>query len=157
MSAADIIARLAERGWTLGVAESLTGGALTSALVAVPGASAVLRGGFVVYATDLKTSVLGVDAALLDRKGPVDPDVASQMAQGVRRVAGRAQHPAEVGVATTGVAGPTAVGASPVGRVYLAVSTPAGERVVREDFAGDRAQIRAAAVEAALKLLEGSL
>lgn len=86
---------------TVAVAESLTGGRVAAALTAVPGASAVLRGSVTAYATDLKASVLGVDPALLSRSGAVDPEVARQMAVGVRRVCG-----ADVGIATTGVAGP---------------------------------------------------
>jgi nicotinamide-nucleotide amidase len=105
-AAADVLALLRERGLTLAVAESLTGGALCDAFVSVPGASAVLRGAVVAYATPVKASVLGVDAALLEREGPVHPDVARAMADGVRRVLAVDGRPADVGVATTGVAGP---------------------------------------------------
>ncbi|HWV49954.1 MAG TPA: CinA family protein, partial [Microbacterium sp.] len=82
--AAELVALLTDRGWTLGVAESLTGGAVSSAVVAVPGASAVLDGAVVAYATPVKHSLLGVDAGLLDEYGPVHPRVAEQMADGVR-------------------------------------------------------------------------
>jgi len=156
-AAAEVLAALRSRGWRLGVAESLTGGALTSAFVSVPGASDVLRGGIVAYATDLKTSLLGVDAALLDREGAVHPDVAIQMARGIRRASARAGALTEVGVATTGVAGPDPQDGAPVGRVYVAVVTPDRESVIEHQLAGDRAAIRGGAVEAALTLLRVSL
>ena len=76
-AAADLLAELARRRLTLVVAESLTGGLLAAEFVAVPGASRVLLGGVVAYNTDLKRTLLGVDAALLESNGPVDPDVAA--------------------------------------------------------------------------------
>ncbi|ERK67345.1 competence/damage-inducible protein CinA, partial [Leifsonia aquatica ATCC 14665] len=81
---ARLIARLRETGRTIAAAESLTGGELTAELTRVPGASAVVVGGAVVYATQLKHTLLGVDAALLDAEGPVHPRVAAQLAEGVR-------------------------------------------------------------------------
>lgn len=99
--AARLLAVMEGRGWTLAVAESLTGGAVCARLVDVPGASRVLRGGVTAYATDLKASLLGVDDELLAARGAVDPDVAAAMAAGVRERLG-----ADVGLATTGVAGP---------------------------------------------------
>ena len=117
--AAELVARLVERGWTLGVAESLTGGDVASKIVAIPGASATLRGAIVAYATPLKHSLLGVDSALLDEHGPVHPEVARQMADGVRRavlIAGRA---ADVGIATTGIAGPDSPDGQRVGTVHI--------------------------------------
>jgi nicotinamide-nucleotide amidase len=147
VTAAEVLAAASRRGWTLGVAESLTGGLVVAELVTVPGASAVLRGGIVAYATDLKGSLLGVDADLLARRGAVDPDVASQMARGVRGATR-----ADAGIATTGVAGPDPQDDHPPGLVFVAVSTPDGEEVRRLDVAGDRPRIRAAAVDAALDL-----
>ena len=99
--AAGVLAELDAAGATVAVAESLTGGLLAAALVAVPGASRCFRGSVTAYATDLKASVLGVDAGLLAARGAVDAEVAGQMAEGVRRLMG-----ADYGVATTGVAGP---------------------------------------------------
>ena len=81
MSAADVLATLKARGETLAVAESLTGGLLAATIVDMPGASAVFRGGLVVYATDLKGSLAGVPAELLAARGPVDPDVALALAR----------------------------------------------------------------------------
>ena len=143
--AASVLQALAGRGWTIAVAESLTGGQVVSTLVDVPGASASVRGGVVAYATDVKRDVLGVDAALLAAEGAVDPDVARQMAEGVRRVVR-----ADVGVATTGVAGPDPQDGKPVGTVFVAVATPDGVQVWRHAFTGDRAAIRRQATEAAL-------
>ena len=147
-----LIDRLIDRGWSVAVAESLTGGLVLAALVSVPGASACLRGGVVAYATDLKRSLLGVDAALLAAEGPVHADVARQMAAGVRGLARVDGVPADVGIATTGVAGPTMQDGTPVGTVYIAVATPAGMRVEALSLAGTRAQIRAEAARAALAI-----
>lgn len=143
--AASVLQALVGRGWTIAVAESLTGGQVVSTLVDVPGASASVRGGVVAYATDVKRDVLGVDAALLAAEGAVDPDVARQMAESVRRVLN-----ADVGVATTGVAGPDPQDGKPVGTVFVAVATPDGVQVWRHAFAGDRAAIRRQATDAAL-------
>jgi nicotinamide-nucleotide amidase len=135
-------------GRTVAVAESLTGGLLAGALTTPGGASDVVRGGLVVYATDLKASLAGVDHDLLAQRGAVDPDVAAQLARGVReRLA------ADYGVGVTGVAGPTEQDGRPVGTVFLAVAGPDGESVAERSFEGDRAAIRAASVEAAVGLL----
>jgi nicotinamide-nucleotide amidase len=104
----------------------------------------------VAYATPLKHSLLGVDAALLAAEGAVHPQVARQMADGVRVAATVDGSPAEVGIATTGVAGPSAQDGRPVGTVHVAVSTPAGTRVRSLALSGTRAQIRAEATRAAL-------
>lgn len=147
-----LVHRLGELGWTVGVAESLTGGLVISALVAVPGASAVVRGGVVAYATDVKHSLLGVDAALLEAHGAVHPLVAAQMAEGVRAALGRDGHRCDLGVATTGVAGPESPDGQPVGTVHIAVSTPLGTRVETLALDGARDAIRADAARAAVLL-----
>jgi len=151
-TAAAVVRLATAQSCTIAVAESLTGGAVASTLVAVPGASAVLRGGVVAYATDLKASILGVPAALLAEHGAVDPDVAVAMAEGVRRLCG-----ADLGVATTGVAGPDPQDGKPVGLVYLALAAPDGTRVVERRFDGDRPAVRAGAVAAAMGLLRDAL
>jgi nicotinamide-nucleotide amidase len=148
----EVVAALTSRGQSVGCAESLTGGLLVSRLIDPPGASVVVRGGVVAYATEIKASVLGVDGDLLAARGAVDPEVAGQMAEGVRRVLG-----ADWGLATTGVAGPDPQDGMPVGRVYVAVAGPAGLQVEEHDFAGDRREIRDAAVGAALALLVRAL
>jgi nicotinamide-nucleotide amidase len=150
--AAAVHEALLARGETLAVAESLTGGALGSALTAVAGVSATFRGGVVAYATDVKGSVLGVDADLLGRAGAVDPEVARQMAGGVRDLLG-----ATYGLATTGVAGPDPQDGHPPGEVHLALAAPGGTVAVQVALDGDREQIRAEAVRRALGLLLGHL
>jgi nicotinamide-nucleotide amidase len=151
--AAGLVERLTAAGRSVAVAESLTGGALLAALVDVPGASLVVRGGIVAYDTGLKASLLGVPVALLATHGPVHPEVAAAMAEGVRGAAAVGGHPADIGVATTGVAGPDLQGAAPVGLVYVAVADAAGTTVREHRFEGDRAAIRAQARDAALDLL----
>lgn len=144
-SASALVAALTERGRTIATAESLTGGAVCSALVAVPGASAVLRGGVVAYAADVKCDVLGVPQALVAEVGTIDSRVARAMAEGVRARLG-----ADVGVATTGNAGPDASEGKPVGRVHVAIAMADGTREWQLDLVGDRDTIRRETVDAAL-------
>jgi nicotinamide-nucleotide amidase len=142
-------ARLRASGRTVAVAESLTGGLLCAALTDTAGASLTLRGGLIVYATDLKAELAGVDRELLRRVGAVHEDVAAQLATGVRsRLA------AEIGMGVTGVAGPDPQDGQPVGTVFAAVATSADVVVERHEFAGDRATIRRDAVNACLRLLD---
>lgn len=148
----DLVVRLRSLGQTLATAESLTGGLVAATIVDVPGSSKVLRGGLIVYATDLKHALAGVDTGLLEREGPVSHDVALALARGARLRCG-----ADWGVATTGVAGPTAQDGVPVGTVFVAVSGPEHEAVQELFLAGDRPAIRAAAVKAALALLAAQL
>ncbi len=149
MRAAQVLAELALRGETLGVAESLTGGELTSRLVDVPGASRVLRGAVVCYTSEVKAAVLGVSAELLSDRGAVDPKVAIAMAEGVCRVLA-----SDWGVSTTGVAGPDPADGKAVGTAYVAVVRVGARAQVRELHAtGDRAGVRQAVVQAALELL----
>lgn len=149
----DLLAVLGRRGESLAIAESLTGGLLANAIVRVPGASTVLRGAIIAYATPLKASLLGVPEALLAEHGAVHPEVASRMAEGVRIAAAVDGLPADVGLATTGVAGPDAANGVPVGLVYVAVADARGTQVREHRFSGDRAAIRAQAVDAAIELL----
>jgi nicotinamide-nucleotide amidase len=148
-----LIARLAELDWSIAVAESLTGGLLCAEIVAVPGASAHLRGGMVTYATDLKERLLGVDGAILALDGPVQPKVARQMAEGVRAALASGTRHADVGVSTTGIAGPASPDGQPVGTVYVGVSTPLGTRVELLQLDGTREQIRTETVRRALRLV----
>ncbi len=139
---------LTASGRTVAVAESLTGGLVSGALTSVAGASVVLRGGVVAYATDLKEALLGVPAELLARQGPVDPEVASAMAVGVCRILG-----ATYGVATTGVAGPGPADGKPAGTVFIAVADPAGARSRGLQLVGGRQQVREETVRRVLSLL----
>ncbi|WP_432496559.1 CinA family protein [Kineococcus auxinigenes] len=147
-AAARVVAALRAAGLTVATAESLTGGLVCAALVDVPGASAVVRGGLVAYATELKASLLGVDGALLARTGPVDAEVARQMARGARARLG-----ADVGLATTGVAGPGPADGHPAGTVFVAVAAdalPGGAAARRLALAGERAEVRRTAVQEVL-------
>lgn len=153
MSAAAILDALRERGLKLAIAESLTGGALTSKFVAVPGASEVLLGGIVAYNTALKHELLGVSRSLLEQQGAVDPEVAAQMAGGVRaKLAAKCglSEDVVVGLSTTGVAGPESQDGKPVGTVYIGISMLGSESVLAELFEGDRAAIRQASVKASI-------
>lgn len=151
-AAVTAVGLLGARGQTVATAESLTGGLVAAALTAVPGASAVFRGGIVAYAADLKTSLLDVPAVLLDRYGTVHRDVAIAMAEGVRH-----RLDAAIGVATTGVAGPDPVDGQPAGTVHIAVSTAAGPAHRALKLSGDRGKIRLDTVELALNLLVSAL
>lgn len=144
----ELIQRLEHRGLTVAVAESLTGGLLCAALTEVPGASAVIRGGVVAYATDLKASILGVSPELLENVGAVDAQVALAMADGVASNLG-----ADIGISTTGVAGPEPQDGKAVGTVFIACVW--GEKRVVEELSlsGTRNEIRSLTVHAALRLL----
>ena len=159
MLATAIVTAARERGVRIAVAESLTGGQLAAAIVDVPGASAVLSGGLVTYATELKHTLLGVDAELLARRGPVDGEVARQMARGAREACAVAGEQAGLGIATTGVAGPDpdAQSGQPAGTVWLGVSSALGERAELLALAGTRAEIRQQTVAAALRLIAAEL
>lgn len=146
--------RLTERGQTLAVAESLTGGLVGATLTAVPGASGSFRGGLVVYATDLKHLLADVPEGLLASEGPVSRQTAEAMAAGVRR-----RLTADWGLALTGVAGPTPQDEQPVGTVHIALAgpRPTPDAVRSMVLDGDRPAIRDAAVAAALQLVLDSV
>jgi nicotinamide-nucleotide amidase len=145
---ATLITTLRERGETVATAESLTGGLVAAALTSVPGSSAVVRGGVVVYATPLKTDLAGVDAAALAEHGPVHPLIAEQLARGAR-IACRSSW----GIGLTGVAGPDPQDGVEPGVVHLAVSGSGGTTVHTIEIEGNRHQVRAGAVRAAFDLL----
>ncbi|MFI5977082.1 CinA family protein [Streptomyces sp. NPDC051452] len=154
--ATEAVRLLTVMGQSLAVAESLTGGLVAAEITAVPGASKVFRGSVTAYATELKHELLGVDAALLARSGAVDPQVAAEMAAGVRKALG-----ADWGLATTGVAGPDPQDGKPVGTVFVAVDGPAtalagsagGGKVEALRLNGSRAEIRMESVRSVLALL----
>lgn len=141
------LALLRSRGWRLACAESVTGGLVAARLTAVPGASAAFAGGIVAYEARVKEELLGVDAALLAGPGAVSAETARAMASGVRARTG-----ADVGLATTGVAGPAEHGA-PVGTVFIALDGPDGALARGLRLPGDREAVRALAVAATLNLL----
>jgi PncC family amidohydrolase len=144
-----VLEALAGRGWTLAVAEGDTGGLVLERLTALPGSSAVVLGGVVAYHDDLKREVLGVEPGLLAAHGAVSAEVAQAMAHGVRMLAG-----ADVGVATTGIAGPGgATEAKGVGLAYVAVVTAQRALVREHHWHGDRASNRQASADAAGELV----
>ena len=148
VAAAAAVHELVERRQTMATAESLTGGLVAATIVEIPGVSSVYRGGMVVYATELKHSLAGVPEGLLAERGPVDPDVARELALGVRDRCG-----ADWGLATTGVAGPEPQDGVPVGTVYVAVAGPDGATVRELRLKGNRAEVRDGSVTAVLTLL----
>ena len=156
---AAVVALLKRRGLTVAVAESLTGGLLVAELIRTPGASAVVNGGVVAYNTALKASVLGVDAELLAAEGAVDPEVAEQMAAGVRSALAVGGRAADIGISTTGVAGPEPQDGKPVGTVYLGFAIGSQLTHVALELSGTRDGIRNAVVSESLlqltRLLEG--
>ena len=153
-----IVRALTERGWSIAVAESLTGGLLVAELISTPGASAVVRGGVVAYSTELKHTLLGVNSGLLAGYGPVHADVAAQMAAGVRERMSVGGVPATIGISTTGVAGPDRQHGVDVGTVHLGFAMGADVRTTALSLSGGRADIRSASVtqclEQLLRLLE---
>jgi nicotinamide-nucleotide amidase len=144
-----ILDELRSQSKYLVVAESLTGGLLTASFAAIAGASDVLLTGIVAYDTKLKHELLGVSNQLLENQGPVDPEVAAQMAEGLRsRIASKTgMEPDQiVCISTTGVAGPSAQGDKPVGELYIAVSQGGATKVFAHQLSGDRGQIQNSAV-----------
>lgn len=140
---------LTERGQTLAIAESCTGGAIASKFTAMAGASTYLLGGVVAYSNEIKSNILGVDPVSLACFGAVSEVVALEMAEGVRRITG-----ADYAIATTGIAGPT--GGSkhkPVGTVWMAVATPEGSRATMRNSGTDRSQIISRASAYAIEML----
>jgi len=158
--ATEVVRLLTVKGQTLAVAESLTGGLVAADITAAPGASQAFLGSVTAYATELKHRLLGVDATLLSECGAVDPQVAAQMAAGVRKALG-----ADWGIATTGVAGPEPQDGKPVGTVFVAVDGPSapdsegpggatgGGKVTALRLNGGRAEIRMESVRSVLALL----
>ena len=149
-TAASVVAALIERGLTIAVAESLTGGKLVATLIDVPGASKTVLGGVVAYSTAIKASVLGVDAALLAERGAVDPEVARQLASGARLTLAVDGRPADIGIATTGVAGPDPQDGNPVGTVFIGLATAESVSSIALQLSGTREGIRNAVVSESL-------
>lgn len=147
--AANAIASLTAAGKTLVTAESCTGGLLGKLLTDVPGASKVYLGGVISYAYALKTSLLGVDAALLEEKGAICEEVAVQMAEGARNRLG-----ADFALSVTGNAGPGTDGKNPnVGEIYVACAGETGCVCQKLALKGTREKNRAEACQTALQLL----
>lgn len=137
-------------GLSLGLAESLTGGGVSTALVSVPGASDVYRGAIVSYALDVKRDVLGVEASLLSDPGPVSSEVAVAMAAGTQRLLG-----CDIAIATTGVAGPDAHGGQPPGTAWIAAARGTEAWAKRVQVEGDREAVIVGVTAAALTFAHG--
>jgi nicotinamide-nucleotide amidase len=143
-----VLDQLRRRGWTLGIAESVTGGLVASRLVSTPGTSEVLRGSIVSYMTEVKRAVLGVTAEKV-----VSEECARQMAEGARRVTG-----ADVGISVTGVAGPDPQDGEPAGTVFFGLALPGRPAdAVGTRLPGQREQIRQFATISLLNLVRMSL
>jgi PncC family amidohydrolase len=140
---------LKDRGETMAIAESLTGGLVASMVTDVPGSSAYFVEGVVAYANEAKIARLGVKEATLIAVGAVSEEVAREMAEGVRKTAG-----SHWGISTTGIAGPTGdTEDKPLGLVFVAVAGPGGTEVRRHVFPGARREVKRASSEAVLSLL----
>ncbi|HEX3742562.1 MAG TPA: competence/damage-inducible protein A [Bryobacteraceae bacterium] len=144
---------LSERGATLAVAESCTGGMLGARLTTVPGSSQYFAGGFITYSNALKRQILGVPAETLERFGAVSAETAEAMAAGARQRTG-----ATYAMSITGVAGPEGGSEEkPVGLVYIGIAGPDGVAVTQRRFLGDRERIRVFTTQAALDFLRRTL
>lgn len=148
---ADVVGLLLARGLTIATGESLTAGLVAATLAEVPGCSSVLRGGVVAYQADVKASLLDVTDEALG-EGLVSRAVAEALAAGAARRLG-----ADIGIGTTGVAGPDSHDGEPVGSVWIAVVTPDGAAARHLVLAGDRAGIRCQTVEACWDLVIDTL
>lgn len=146
-----VLRAVAGRGWTLGTAESATGGMVASRITAVPGASRVYRGSIVTYTNALKESLLGVDPALIAEHGVVSEAVAEAMAEGARSLLG-----VDVAVGVTGSAGPDPL-EQPQGTMAIAVATPEETLSRSLRFPGDRERVRVFAATAAMQWLRMTL
>jgi nicotinamide-nucleotide amidase len=138
---------LRERGWTLSIAESCTGGLICDRITNVPGSSDYFMGGMVNYSNESKAEHLGVPLVEIRKYGAVSSRVAGKMAQGVRKTFGTT-----FGLSTTGVAGPTGgTKRSPIGRVFIGLADGQRTWVKKEDFRGSRREIKKKATESALQ------
>ena len=152
-----VLLHLGMRHLTLAAAESCTGGLLAQRLTAIPGSSRYFLGGAVVYSDALKTAFAGVPADLITAKGPVSPEVARSLAEGIRTRTG-----ASLGVAITGIAGPGPGepgpdADKPIGLVYVALADGDDTQVKEFNLAGDRDRIRYWASQHALELIRRHL
>ncbi|ONM47789.1 CinA family protein [Nocardia donostiensis] len=147
-AAGALVGALTTAEQTVATAESLTAGLLTATIAGIPGASLVLRGGLVVYATDLKNTLAGVSADLLAVEGPVAAGTAEQLAVGARTRCG-----ADWGIGLTGVAGPDPQGGHSPGTVFLGLAGSGHTEVMRLKLAGDRWNIRFGATQVAVQEL----
>jgi nicotinamide-nucleotide amidase len=158
--AEQVIALAKKAGLSIAIAESITGGALASALIGVDGASEVVLGGIVAYQDRIKEQLLGVSPALIANQSAVDAEVAAQMAEGVRERLSKAAGKDSsyvIGVATTGVAGPSDASGRKPGEVFIAISSSQGVTVYSESLEGSRNQIRMLTLDRTIEILRERL
>ena len=145
--------RLRVRNSTISVAESCTGGLLAGRLTEIPGSSDYFTGGFLVYTNRMKTALLGIDSELLEAHGAISAVTAEAMARGARERTG-----STYALSVTGIAGPDGGSESlPVGTIYIGLAHPEGCESRSFRMVGDRARVRAVAVQNALDLLRRKL
>jgi PncC family amidohydrolase len=138
---------LRERGWTLSIAESCTGGLVCDRITDVPGSSDYFMGGMITYSNESKAKYLGIPLYDIKKYGAVSQQVAKKMAQGVRKAFGT-----NFGLSTTGVAGPTGgTKRSPIGRVFIGVAKGNRTWVKKLDLRGSRREIKRKATEKGLQ------
>jgi PncC family amidohydrolase len=138
---------LKNKGWTLAIAESCTGGLICDRITNVSGSSDYFMGGMVNYSNESKSKHLGVPSNDIRRYGAVSPQVARKMAQGVRKA-----FSTTFGLSTTGVAGPTGgTKRSPVGRVFIGIASGKRIWVKKLDFKGNRREIKEKAIKRSLE------
>ena len=149
MSAEKLGKALVQRNLTLSTAESCTGGLLGHLITNVPGASRYYLGGVISYSNEIKTSILGVSESTIERFGAVSRECAVEMASGVRQIFG-----ADIGVATTGIAGPGGgTPEKPVGLVYIAIASTHDTETHKFLFKGTRVEIKTQIASKAIALL----
>lgn len=138
---------LKEKGKTLSIAESCTGGLISSSITDIPGASKVFMGAFIVYATEMKRKILGIPQEVF-ACGVISQEMASAMAQAAKSITG-----SDYSVATTGNLGPDTMEGKPKGLIYIAVATPSEVHVKELNLQGDRLSNKTEATHEALKFL----
>ena len=148
MNANALIQALTERHLTVATCESLTGGMICAALVDVPGASKVVRGGLITYQTDVKTLLADVEEGLIAQHGVVSAEVAKAMARGARE-----QLHADIAISATGMASPGGEEDPPAGTVFVGLASEKGVRAIPLQLTGDRMSIRRETVNQAIQAI----
>ena len=142
----ELVSLLKDKQLVITTAESCTGGMIASRIVSVPGASAVFKEGYITYSDEVKSRVLGVKKSTLEQYFAVSAETAGEMAEGAAKIAN-----ADIAISVTGVAGPDKEDGKPVGLVYIGCSYKGRISVREYNFTGERADIRNAATDEALK------
>ena len=146
----EVGALLHQKGLTLGVVESASGGLISHLITNVPGSSDYYKGSVTAYSNEVKIKVVGVKEETLDQYGAVSPEVAKEMAQGGRKILG-----VDICLADSGIAGPAgATPEKPVGLFFIGLSHKGGTFSRKHNFKGDREQNKQSAAEAALSWLK---